>query len=89
LSRGKHIRVQNFPDSGSMNLNYKNYFSIVLMAIIDSDYKFIYVDIGAYGKDCDFAVFKETVFWKLVETNKLHIPHMLNQLSQITIYYMF
>jgi len=72
---GKHIRVQNFPDSGSMNLNYKNYFSIVLMAIVDSDYKFIYVDIGVYGKDCDSAVFKETPFWKLLETNKLDIPH--------------
>jgi len=47
-----------------MNLNYKNYFSIVLMAIVDSD-----VDRGAYGKDCDSAVFKETAFWKLLETN--------------------
>ncbi|CAH2002123.1 unnamed protein product [Acanthoscelides obtectus] len=71
---GKHIRVNRFPHSGSMNLNYKGYFSIILMAVVDSDYKFIYVDIGAYGKDCDSSVFQQTVFFKLMMENKLHIP---------------
>lgn len=42
---GKHIRVKKFSNSGSMNLNYKNYFSIVLMAVVDSNYQFIYVDM--------------------------------------------
>lgn len=55
---GKHRRNQKFLNSGSMNLNYKNYFSIVLLAVINSDYKFVYVDIGAYGKDYGFAVFR-------------------------------
>lgn len=72
---GKHVRVQKFPGSGSRNLYYKHYFSIVLMAIADSDYRFVYVDIGAFGKDCDASVFKETVFSKLLEKNLLHIPH--------------
>ena len=54
---GKHKRVNKFPRSGSMNLNYKCYFPIVLMAIADSDYKFTYADIGACGKDCDSSVF--------------------------------
>ncbi|CAH1978729.1 unnamed protein product [Acanthoscelides obtectus] len=71
---GKHIRVNRFPHSGSMNLNYKGYFFIILMAVVDSDYKFIYVDIGAYGKDCDSSVFQQTVFFKLMMENKLHIP---------------
>lgn len=71
---GKHVRVQKLPGSGSMNLNYKHYFSIVLMAVADSDYRFVYVDIGAFGKDCDSSVFKETVFWKLLQKNMLDIP---------------
>ena len=70
----KHIRVTKFLRSGSMNLNYRCYFSIVLMAIADSDYKFTCVDIGAYGKDCDSSVFQETAFFKLLIRNQLHIP---------------
>ncbi|CAH2003211.1 unnamed protein product [Acanthoscelides obtectus] len=46
---GKHKRANRFPHSSSMNLNYKGYFSIILMAVVDSDYKFIYVDILACG----------------------------------------
>ena len=37
---GTHIRFTKFPRSGSINLNYKCYFSIVLMIIDDSHYKF-------------------------------------------------
>ncbi|KAL4089146.1 hypothetical protein QTP88_024214 [Uroleucon formosanum] len=70
-----------------MNLNFKNYFSIILMAIVYSDYEFIYVDIGAYGKDCDSAVFKETVFWKLLETNKLDIPHAETVITNLNLPY--
>nr|CAI5838029.1 unnamed protein product [Callosobruchus analis] len=47
-----------------MFLNYKHYFSVVLMAVVDSDYNFIFVDIGAHGKECDYSVFKETRFWR-------------------------
>ena len=43
------------------------------MAVADSDYKFTFVDIGAYGKDCDSSVFQET-FFKLLIRNKLNIP---------------
>jgi len=70
---GKYISVPKFPRSSSMNLNYKCNFSIVLMANADSDYKFTYVDIGAYGNDCDSSVFRKTSFFKLLILNKLHI----------------
>lgn len=59
---GKHIRVIKPIVSGSMFLNYKHFFSVVLIAVVDSDYNFIFVDIGAYGKECDSSVFKETPF---------------------------
>ncbi|CAH2012014.1 unnamed protein product [Acanthoscelides obtectus] len=70
----KHIRLIKPEDSGSMYFNYKGYCSIVLMVIADSNYNFIYVDVGAYGKDCDSSVSKESSFWKKLQENALDIP---------------
>lgn len=71
---GKHIRVKKPSNSGSMYFNYKDYFSIVLLAIVDSEYRFIYVSIGSYGKDCDSSIFKATTFWKHLTENALNLP---------------
>lgn len=45
---GKHCRIQAPPNSGSAFYNYKSYFSLILMAIADARYRFIWVDIGDY-----------------------------------------
>lgn len=47
---GKHCRIQAPAMSGSAFHNYKGYFSLVLMAIVNARYKFVWVDIGDYGK---------------------------------------
>ena len=47
---------------GSLFHNYKNYFSVVLLAIADANYKFIYIDVGAFGKDSDSSFSKELIF---------------------------
>lgn len=35
--------------SGSLYFNYKKYFSIVLFALADARYKFMYINVGAEG----------------------------------------
>ena len=37
----------------------KIFFPVVLMAVADTNYRFVYVDIGSYGKDCDSTTFKD------------------------------
>lgn len=88
---GKHIRLIMPEKSGSMYYNYKNYFSIVLLAVADSNYRFTYIDIGAYGKECDSTIFKESSLWKLMEKNELHIPdpEPINELQDQDFPYVF
>ncbi len=58
-----------------MNFNYKQHHSIVLMAVADVDYKFSYVNVGGYGKDCDSNILQQTKFWTLLNERKLNIPN--------------
>jgi hypothetical protein len=42
------------PDgSGSEFFNYRSHFSTVLMAVVDADYKFIVIEVGAHGSCSD------------------------------------
>ena len=54
---GKHIVLQA-ANSGSMFYNYKGTFSVVLMALVDTDYEFTHVGIGDYGSNSDGGILR-------------------------------
>ena len=54
---GKHVNIKTPVNSGSQFLNYKHSFSVVMMALVDADYKFIYCDVGCNGRISDGGVF--------------------------------
>ena len=61
---GKHINIEAPANTGSLYFNYKKNFSVVLMAVVDASYKFVLVDIGAYGRQGDANVFARSTFGK-------------------------
>nr|CAI5823033.1 unnamed protein product [Callosobruchus analis] len=71
---GKHINVKAPTHSGSDFFNYKAYFSIVLLAVVDANYNFIYVNVGCQGRISDGGVFNNTSFKKGLEESSLRLP---------------
>ena len=71
---GKHVQVQSSAFSGSRYFNYKSFFSIVLMAISDANYRFIFLDVGDYGRNSDGGVFSHSSFGKALNAGDLALP---------------
>lgn len=71
---GKHIALLHPSHSGSEFYNYKGFFSIVLMALVDYDYKFLYVDVGCQGRISDGGIFRNSSFHANMVNNKLDLP---------------
>ena len=61
-------------NSGSYFFNYKGTFSIVLFALVDADYKFIFIDVGCNGRISDGGVLRNSRLWNALNNNTLNIP---------------
>ena len=71
---GKHCMIQSPPNSGSLYYNYKGYFSLVLMASVDHQYKFTYIDVGEYGSNSDSNVFRNSNLGTRFMQGHLDVP---------------
>lgn len=71
---GKHIRCKKFAKSGSLFYNYKKFFSLVLMALVDAQYKFLWVEVGAPGSCSDAQIWNQCHLKRMMDDGDLDIP---------------
>ena len=71
----KHSEIQAPRNSGSLFFNYKKTFSVVLLALVDANYKFTIIDVGGYGKSSDGGLFTRSILEKPLEAETLYIPN--------------
>lgn len=71
---GKHIEIIRPANSGSEFFNYKGTYSIILFAMVDDDYNFTFVDIGANSRASDSTVFRDSKLNQGLENKSIGLP---------------
>lgn len=71
---GKHITLQAPFNSGSEFFNYKDFFSIVMFALVDASYNFLFVDVGCQGRISDGGVFNDSILKTKIDNDSLNLP---------------
>ena len=64
---GKHIVIKQPKNLGSYYFNYKDTFRVVLLVLVDANYKFIYIDVGCNGRISDGSVYRNSSLSKAIE----------------------
>ncbi|XDV25635.1 hypothetical protein PO909_029521 [Leuciscus waleckii] len=68
----------NFPKCiGALDgkyVNYKGTFSIVLLALVDADYRFLAIDVGSYGGNSDGGIFADSALGRALQRGTLNVP---------------
>lgn len=71
---GKHINFRPSRKEGSIYRNYKGKDSIILLALVDAEYNFIFMDIGRNGRMHDASVFRESLLAAQLYSGTLNVP---------------
>ena len=71
---GKHVKIYPPANSGSLYHNFKGGFSVVLMALVDANLEFIYVDAGQCRRHADGGIWRYCALNQRIEKGLAHIP---------------
>nr|CAI5863038.1 unnamed protein product [Callosobruchus analis] len=76
---GKHVVIRCPPNSQSDYFNYKKNFSIVPIAVCDSNLIFRYINVGHYGRASDSANFAGSNFKQRLEEEQKVFNYRLSR----------
>ncbi|XP_014667133.1 PREDICTED: uncharacterized protein LOC106808794 [Priapulus caudatus] len=71
---GKHVAIRQPCGTGSEFFNYKHFFSVVLFALTDADYRFLYVNVGSTGRSGDAGIFRTSSLLQAMQNQSLDFP---------------
>ena len=70
---GKHTTMKN-PKKTGIYYNYKGFFSMVLLALVDAEYRFLWIDCGSSGSLSDAQIINRSELRRMIEDGTLGLP---------------
>ena len=82
---GSHLPIK-CPSGGQeakkQQYNFKNFCSVVLLGLVDANYRFIWASLGALGNTHDSAYFESTSLWDDITSGKT-LPGQVVQVNGV------
>ena len=66
--------MQKPKKSGSDYYNYKGFFSLVLLVLVDAEYRFLWIDCGSNGSSPEAQIFNKSDLREKIEDGTLGLP---------------
>ena len=84
---GSHLPIK-CPKGGAQAMkqyfNFKGFYSIVLMALVDTEYRFIWASVGAPGNTHDSTLMQSTELWDRKVAGSV-IPNIVQQIENVDV----
>ena len=84
---GCHISIK-CPDGGAEAAkeyhNFKNFYSIVMMGLVDAKYRFVWASVGFPGNSHDSMILQTTQLWKDITENNI-IPSIAKNIEGVEV----
>ncbi|OXA37220.1 putative nuclease HARBI1 [Folsomia candida] len=84
-----NIRIKSPKRSGSMCFNYKKFYSKVLFAAADANYRFLMVDIGREGSSSDSGILDTSPIDKFIENASSYLLQPARLSNGVELPYVF
>ena len=84
---GCHIPIKCHPgelESCKEYHNFKNFFSVVLMGMVDSKYRFVWASCGYPGNSHDSVIFQSTDLWNQIK-NQDYLPKIGKKVGSLLV----
>lgn len=71
---GKHVAIRCPGKTGTDFYNYKKFYSIILLALVDGAYRFLWLDVGANGSCSDAQIWNRCELLHAIEDKTIDFP---------------
>ena len=70
----KHVALKKPKHTAALYHNYKGFFSVVMLALVDGQYKFRWVDAGSIGSCSDVQIFNACQLKRKIDDGRIAFP---------------